>query len=178
MDPCIETRRRLIKLLQMAYSGEKSAALAYEGHSGSVRNEEEKLAIALIAQEEWEHRQVVGQLLASLGEGPNPWREAIQTLIGYIIKPACYLSGWFFPMLGAWLLEEMNVNEYATAQGYAQFLGLLDFVAELEVLSVKERSHADYFKAKSLSGQGFMSKAFVQLFQLADAMRNRFTYQK
>jgi hypothetical protein len=32
----------LIDLLQRAYSAEKAAAFAYQGHAGSLRNKEEK----------------------------------------------------------------------------------------------------------------------------------------
>jgi hypothetical protein len=47
-----ETRHRLIRLLQLAYSGEKAAALAYQGHSRSVRDPEEKAMIAKIERDE------------------------------------------------------------------------------------------------------------------------------
>jgi len=45
MIPPDETRHRLVRLLQLAYSGEKAAALAYQGHSRSVRDLEEKAMI-------------------------------------------------------------------------------------------------------------------------------------
>jgi len=47
----------LAQLLQKAYSAEKAAAFAYQGHAGSVKNREEKAAIRQIEIDEWNHRR-------------------------------------------------------------------------------------------------------------------------
>ena len=49
----------LINLLQRAYSAEKAAAFAYQGHAGSVKKEDEKKAIKQIEIDEWNHRREV-----------------------------------------------------------------------------------------------------------------------
>jgi hypothetical protein len=53
----------LIKLLQQAYSAEKAAAFAYQGHAGSVKNELEKKAIHQIELDEWNHRADVLKIM-------------------------------------------------------------------------------------------------------------------
>jgi rubrerythrin len=42
----------LVNLLKQAYSAEKAAAFAYQGHAGSVKNMEEKKAIRQIEIDE------------------------------------------------------------------------------------------------------------------------------
>src|SRR5262245_26857393 len=70
-DPAA-ARRRLVRLLQGAYSGELAACYAYQGHARSVSDPREKQRIAEIEHEEWVHRECVGKMLASLGEAPDP----------------------------------------------------------------------------------------------------------
>ena len=53
----------LVDLLKMAYSAEKAAAFAYIGHSGAVKNPDEKKAIRQIELDEWNHRQEVLQIM-------------------------------------------------------------------------------------------------------------------
>lgn len=78
-DPAVpETvhhRAALVRILQLAYSGELAAARAYNGHWKSVRNAEERVRLKLIEQEELQHRDCVGEMLAEMGEGPDPERE-------------------------------------------------------------------------------------------------------
>lgn len=150
-------RRRLIHILQMAYSGEKSAALAYQGHAGAVSDTQDKLKIKAIEQDEWDHRQHVGEMLASLNAHPHPGREILQVMIGRVIKPMCYVSGWFFPMLGAWLLEEANIQEYHKAALHADALGLTEMTAHLRDMADRELQHALFFKERTLSGQSPLS---------------------
>ncbi|HEY0656735.1 MAG TPA: hypothetical protein VGD65_26575, partial [Chryseosolibacter sp.] len=47
----------------MAYSAEKAAAFAYQGHAASVKNPEEKRAIHQIELDEWCHRSSVRQIM-------------------------------------------------------------------------------------------------------------------
>jgi rubrerythrin len=157
-------KKKLIHILQMAYSGEKSAALAYQGHAGAVQDELEKSEIQAIEADEWHHRSELLKMLSQLSANPHQGRELLQTWIGLVIKPACYCSGWFFPMLGAWLLEEMNIQEYRNAASYAQALDLSEMAEMLADWAEVEARHARYFKAKALSGQGVLSPLFVKLF--------------
>ena len=46
------TRRKLVRLLQLAYSGEKAAALAYQGHAASVKDPAEAAMIRKIENDE------------------------------------------------------------------------------------------------------------------------------
>lgn len=54
-----DTRRKLVRLLQLAYSGEKAAALAYQGHATSVKDPAEAAMIRKIENDEWIHRENV-----------------------------------------------------------------------------------------------------------------------
>jgi rubrerythrin len=49
----------LIDLLQRAYSGEKAAAFAYQGHAGAVKDLTQKAEIKQIEDDEWGHRHEV-----------------------------------------------------------------------------------------------------------------------
>jgi len=74
--------RKLILLLQLAYSGELAAAYAYRGHWKSVNKPTEKTAIRNIEEDEWRHRRFVGEMLVTLNAAPNKWREVRATIIG------------------------------------------------------------------------------------------------
>jgi hypothetical protein len=47
-----EIRRRLIRILQRAFSGEKTVGYAYRGHWRSVRDPEERARIRAVEDEE------------------------------------------------------------------------------------------------------------------------------
>lgn len=141
-------RSELIRILQMAYSGEKAAAFAYAGHWRASWNRAEREGIAKIEQDEWDHRALVGQMLAELGDKPQNWRELMMGTIGSVIFLACFISGWFFPMYFAGRLEHANVHEYLDAATHARALGLTDYESELLRLSDVEQSHEDYFKER------------------------------
>lgn len=141
-----ENRRKLIHVLQMAYSGEKSAALAYQGHAASKVKPQERETIQRFEREEWHHRERVGKMLAQIGGTPSAYREVMQVMIGRCIKVICPWCGWHLPMLGAWLLEENNILEYEHAAGYARALGLNAMADELMTMSGVEREHAVYFR--------------------------------
>ena len=146
MEPDPQThRKQLIQILQMAYSGEKSAALAYQGHADCVSCPNEQAMIRKIEQEEWDHRNRVGKMLIELGAAPHPVREVMQVLIGRVLKVLCPFSGWFLPMYSAWKLEEKNIQEYANAAAHARGIGRDDYAEELMHMSTVEREHAEYF---------------------------------
>lgn len=141
-------RQELIHILQMAYSGEKAAALAYAGHWRSTRNLEERSSIAQIEQDEWEHREIVGKMLEHLNARPQIWREVLMSTIGSTVLVACFLCGWFFPMYFAGLLENQNVDEYSRAAEHAIESGEHHFLDELRKLSSVEQLHEEYFRNK------------------------------
>jgi rubrerythrin len=55
--------KALVELLQKAYSAEKAAAFAYQGHAGSVNDPDEKAAIHQIEIDEWNHRKEVLEIM-------------------------------------------------------------------------------------------------------------------
>jgi rubrerythrin len=142
-----QTRQQLIELLQMAYSGEKSAALAYQGHAAAVRCPNEKAGIRKIEEEEWHHRACAGEMLKVLGSEPSCAREVLQVMIGRTLKVMCPFSGWFLPMYCAWKLEENNILEYEKAANLATVIGHPDMAADLMKMAEVEREHAEYFQS-------------------------------
>jgi rubrerythrin len=142
------SRANLIALLQLAFSGEKAASHAYSGHWQSVSSAEERARIAVIEQEEWHHRHLVGQILAELGAGPDPSRERRAAIIGRILGFLCHFSGWLLPMYGAGKLESRNIREYETAARYAFDSGLVEYVDCLLTMAEVEWEHEHYFRLK------------------------------
>jgi rubrerythrin len=140
-----EIRRRLIDLLQLAYSGEKAAALAYQGHARSVSDPSERAMIEKIERDEWVHREKVGRLLMRLDARPLKMREIRSSAIGHALSFLCRLSGWYLPMYFAGRLETNNVCEYEKAAGWARELGLDDFLQDLYEMAAVEVEHKKYF---------------------------------
>ena len=54
---------KLVDLLKQAYSAEKAASFAYQGHAASVKSLEEKKAIRQIELDEWGHRDEVLKIM-------------------------------------------------------------------------------------------------------------------
>jgi demethoxyubiquinone hydroxylase (CLK1/Coq7/Cat5 family) len=138
-------RRHLIHILQGAYSGELAAGFAYRGHWKSVKKEDERAAIQKIEREEWVHRKRVGEMLSSLDDAPQKFREVKLWTIGRTIGLACHLIGWFLPMYFAGRLESGNVIEYQVAASHAAELGLQEFEADLLVMAQVEKEHEVFF---------------------------------
>ncbi len=65
----------LIDLLKRAYSAEKAAAFAYQGHAASVKNQEEKTSIHEIEIDEWNHRKDVLQMMKQYDIPVSKWYE-------------------------------------------------------------------------------------------------------
>ncbi len=143
-----ESRRKLIALLQLAYSGELAAAYAYRGHWHSVRNPAERSAISDIENDEWQHRKLLGDLLTSLEAGPLHRRERRAAIIGRTLSFLCHLTGWLAPMYGAGRLESRNVREYETATRLARDCGRDDMVDCLLEMAEVEWEHEAYFRAR------------------------------
>jgi rubrerythrin len=140
-------RAQLIATLQMAYSGELAAGYAYRGHWHSVSDPAERMRIKTIEDEEWRHRELVGEMLKSLGAGPNKVREIRATLVGRVLGFLCHVSGWFAPMYGAGRLESRNIVEYETAARHARACGREDLIDCLLTMAEVEWEHEHYFRA-------------------------------
>ncbi len=66
---------QLIDLMQRAYSAEKAAAFAYQGHASSVKDPAEKAAIRQIEIDEWNHRREMLQLMEQYGVAVSRYYE-------------------------------------------------------------------------------------------------------
>ena len=147
----LNPRAQLIATLRMAYSGELAAGYAYRGHWNSVRDPEERRRIKQIEDEEWHHRKLVGEMLESLGSGPDKVREIRATLVGRVLGLGCHVSGWFAPMYGAGRLESRNIIEYETAARHALACGREDLIDCLLTMAEVEWEHEKYFRSCVLS---------------------------
>jgi rubrerythrin len=141
-------RRSLVAILQLAYSGERAAGYAYNGHWKSVSDPEEQARIRAIEDEEWHHRRLVGEMLAVLGAGPDPKRELRAIVVGRVLGLLCHLSPWFFPMYGAGRLESRNIVEYEDAARFARGCGKHEWVDCLLTMAEVEWEHEAYFRSK------------------------------
>ncbi|HSS20276.1 MAG TPA: ferritin-like domain-containing protein [Pyrinomonadaceae bacterium] len=142
--------RKLVVILQLAYSAEQAAAYAYRGHWHSVSDTEERARILQIENEEWHHRELVGEMLKSLGEQPNKQREWRSWWIGKVLAVLCHVMGWFAPMYGAGRLESGNVREYEMAARHARDCGHPEFVDCLLTMAEVEWDHEYYFRSRVL----------------------------
>lgn len=143
-----ESRAKLVALLQLAFSGEKAAGFAYNGHWKSVGNPEERQRISLIEQEEWHHRRLVGEMLAELGAAPDPLRDRRAAIVGRTLGFLCHFTGWLLPMYGAGRLESRNTREYETAARHAADSGHTEYVDCLLTMAEVEWEHEHYFRLK------------------------------
>ncbi len=125
--------------------------LTLTGHAKSVREAAEKQEIESIREEEIEHRQRVGEMLAELGSDPSRLREIMLTIIGRSISILCYIGGWFIPMYGAGKLEHQNIVEYEHAARHAMEAGYIHFVDDLITMAEIEWDHELYFRSKASS---------------------------
>lgn len=102
----------LADLLQKAYSAEKAAAFAYQGHAGSLKDHAQKTAIRQIELDEWNHRKEVLAIMQQYVIPVSPYYEWRFHIVGKIIAASCYVIGWFMPFYFAGSLESGNVCEY------------------------------------------------------------------
>jgi rubrerythrin len=137
----------LVALLQLAYSGELAAALAYRGHARSLRAPAECAAVAEIEREEWHHRELVGRMLAALDAAPDPLRERRARIVGRVLGALCRVTGWLAPMYGAGRLESRNVREYEHAAALARAAGRAEWVECLLAMAEVEWEHERAFRA-------------------------------
>ena len=142
--------KKLIHILQLAYSGELAAAYAYRGHWHSVSDPEERARIEQIENEEWHHRRLVGEMLQKLGAEPNQRRERRALILGRTLGFLCHLTGWLAPMYGAGKLESHNIREYEVAARYARDCGREEFIDCLLTMAEVEWEHEKYFRSRVL----------------------------
>jgi len=138
----------LTDLLQKAYSAEKAAAFAYQGHAGSVRNKSEKIAIRQIEVDEWSHREEVLKIMQEYDVPISKFYEFRFHVVGKIISMACYVIGWFMPFFFAGRLESGNVCEYFRMMQYFHELGIVKHNQVLYEMGMKEKEHEEYFLGK------------------------------
>ena len=141
----------LIRRLQLAYSGELGAAIAYVGHARSLGSRPESADVQRIEREEREHRERMGQMLAELGAGSDPWLELRNRLMGTTIATYCRIGGWFSPMYGAGRFERKNIVEYELLARAAVLCGQDDFVEPLLTMAEIEWDHEEFFRLKAAS---------------------------
>lgn len=135
------THRKLQKLLQLAYSAEKAAAFAYQGHAASLKDPQEKACVRQIEIDEWEHRDNVLGIMQHYDIRPSRWLECKYHVIGKIISASCHVLGHFMPAYFAARLESGNVNEYFTMMCWFHESGISAHDAELYEMGVKEKEH-------------------------------------
>lgn len=137
--------KSLIDLLQKAYSAERAAAFAYQGHAGSVRDMEEKKAIHQIELDEWNHRREVLAIMKQYEIPISRYYEIQFFIIGKFISFSCYVIGWFMPYYFAGRLESGNVCEYFRMMQYFDSLHIDEHNDILYEMGIKEKEHEVYF---------------------------------
>jgi len=138
----------LVDLLQRAYSAEKAASFAYQGHAGSINNPDEKKAILQIEMDEWNHRREVLAIMQQYGIPASRYYEFRYHVIGKLISFSCYIIGRFMPFYFAGMLESGNVCEYFRMKQYFNSLGIREHDRILYEMGMKEKDHEVYFLEK------------------------------
>ncbi len=155
--------KKLIKLLQKAYSAEKAAAFAYQGHAASVKDTEAKSAIKQIEIDEWEHREEVLKIMSMYNIPVSKFNEIKFHIIGKIISYSCFIIGRFMPYYFAGRLESGNVCEYFKMMHYFHALGITSHDEILYQMGIKEKEHEVYFleKVRNDNWLPFFEKLFL-----------------
>ena len=158
----IPLQAELKDLLQLAYSAERAASFAYQGHAGAVKEPEDKKRIKEIEDDEWIHRADVLKIMQEYEIPISTWYEIKYFIIGKIICYSCYVIGWFMPMYFAGRLESGNVNEYFIMKDYFNQLNITKHDAVLAEMGMKEKEHEVYFlsKIKTHKWLPFFEKVF------------------
>jgi hypothetical protein len=140
--------KKLTTLLQKAYSAEKAAAFAYQGHAGSVNDAQEKAAIKQIEIDEWHHRASVLSIMNEYNIPISKYYELRMHIVGKAIHISCYIIGWFMPFYFAGSLESGNVCEYFRMIHYFHEVGITKHDQALYDMGIKEKEHEVYFLSK------------------------------
>ena len=135
----------LVDLLKKAYSAEKAAAFAYQGHAAAVKNPEEKKSIRQIEVDEWNHRTEVLEIMKHYYVSISKFYEFKFHIIGKIISFSCHVIGWFMPFYLAGRLESGNVCEYFRMKQFFNSLGIKEHDGVLYEMGIKEKEHEVYF---------------------------------
>lgn len=135
----------LIDLLQQAYSAEKAAAFAYQGHAASLKTEEEKKAVHQIEIDEWNHRHEVLAIMKQYEVPISKYYELRFHIIGKMISWSCYVIGRFMPFYFAGRLESGNVCEYFRMKQFFNAMGITEHDTILYEMGIKEKEHEVYF---------------------------------
>ena len=153
---------QLVDLLKKAYSAEKAASFAYQGHAGSLKDAIHKKEIRQIELDEWSHRDEVLLIMNDFGIPISKWYEFRFYVIGKIISASCYIIGWFMPFYFAGRLESGNVCEYFRMKQYFNSLGITKYDQILYEMGIKEKEHEVYFleKIKNNKLLPFFEKVF------------------
>ena len=141
----VRGHKPLVDLLKQAYSAEKAAAFAYQGHAGSTKMEADKAAIRQIEMDEWGHRHEVLTIMRLYGVPVSKYYEFRFHVVGKIISGSCYVIGWFMPFYFAGRLESGNVCEYFRMMHYFHALGITEHDQVLYNMGIKEKEHEVYF---------------------------------
>jgi rubrerythrin len=155
--------KRLVDLLKKAYSAEKAAAFAYQGHAGAVKDKIQKSFIRQIELDEWNHRKEVLAIMKEYNVPISTFYEVRFHIIGKTISFACYVIGWFMPFYFAGRLESGNVCEYFRMMQYFHELGITAHDTTLYEMGIKEKEHEVYFleKIKDNKLLPFFEKVFA-----------------
>ena len=132
-------------LLRLAYSAERAAAYAYQGHAASLRDPVERGHVAAIEAEEWLHREHAARMMRRLGITPSRWLELKYASIGRLIGASCHVIGHFMPMYFAGRLESGNVNEYLRLLELVRSTPLADESACILEMARVEKAHEVWF---------------------------------
>lgn len=154
--------KALVNSLQMAYSAERAASFAYQGHAGAVKDQQEKIAIRQIELDEWHHRKEVLAIMKEYNIPVSKFYEVRYYLIGKTISASCYVIGWFMPFYFAGRLESGNVCEYFKMMQYFHELGITKHNQILYEMGIREKEHEIYFldKIKNKKLLPFFEKLF------------------
>ncbi|HEY0141303.1 MAG TPA: hypothetical protein VGF48_10430 [Thermoanaerobaculia bacterium] len=148
MNDTRDARRKLVRQLQGACSGELAAGFAYRGHARSLAEGPDRERIIEIENEEWHHRRLVLDLLRELDAAPSRAREVVFWCIGKAIGLLCHVGGWFVPMYGAGRLERSNIVEYEQAAIYAVACGRTEMVDCILTMAEVEWEHERFFRER------------------------------
>lgn len=154
--------KKLAKLLQMAYSAERAAAFAYQGHASSVKNKAEKFSIHQIEMDEWNHREEVFKIMQLYQIPVSKYYEIRFYIVGKFISLSCHFIGWFMPFFFAGRLESGNVCEYFKMMHYFHEIRIYEHNQVLYEMGIKEKEHEVYFleKIKKKRLLGLFEKIF------------------
>ena len=135
----------LMSSLQLAYSAERAAAIAYVGHARSLRNESEREHVRSIERDEWDHRRHILAIMEEYRIPVSHWLEIKHFVIGKLIGAACHVIGRFMPYFFAGKLESGNVCQYFVMIQHFRSLGISKHDELLWEMGMKEKDHEVYF---------------------------------